>query len=86
MHALVVKVTIAGEPDTRVLREQVIPRVKEAPGFVAGYWTREGEDGLSMVVFDNEEQARTASERIPSMLPDNVTLQSAEVRSVVAHA
>ena len=44
MHAVVVKVNI-GDPDTaqQGLRDQVIPRVSHAPGFVAGYWTRSGD-------------------------------------------
>jgi hypothetical protein len=39
-----------------------------------------------MIVFDSEEHARAASDQVPSMLPDNVTLQSNEVREVIAHA
>jgi hypothetical protein len=85
MHAVVVKVTIS-QPDPTRLREEVVPRVKQLPGFVAGYWTQEGGEGLSMVVFDSEEQARAASDQVPSVLPDNVTLQTNEVREVVAHA
>ena len=85
MHAVVVKVAIS-QPDPTRLREEVVPRVKQTPGFVAGYWTREGSEGLSMVVFDSEEHARAASDQVPSVLPDNVTLQTNEVREVVAHA
>jgi hypothetical protein len=39
-----------------------------------------------MVVFQSEDAANGASERIPSMVPDTVTLESVEVREVVAHA
>ena len=42
MHAVLVNVTLSHNPDTAVLREQVVPRVKELPVFVAGYWTRSG--------------------------------------------
>ena len=53
MHAVVVKVTINDpEPAERNLREQVVPGVSQAPGFVAGYWTREDNDGLAMILFD----------------------------------
>ena len=39
MHAVVVRVTINDfEPAVAALREQVIPRVTQVPGFVAGYW------------------------------------------------
>ena len=87
MHAVVVKVTLS-DPEASVgpLREQVVPRVSQAPGFVAGYWTRKENVGLSMVVFESEDAANGAKERVPAMLPDGVTLESIEVREVVAHA
>jgi hypothetical protein len=87
MHAVVVKVTVNDrEAATSHLREQVVPGVSQSPGFVAGYWTRGDDGGLSMVVFESEEAAKTVSERIPSMITDAVTLEGVEVREVVAHA
>jgi len=92
MHAVVVKVNI-GDPETAQpqLRERVIPRVSQTPGFVAGYWTRseDGHGGLSMIVFESEEGARRAAEMIQgpeSMRPESVTLESVEVREVVGNA
>jgi hypothetical protein len=87
MHAVVVKVTL-NDPEAGLsdLRENVVPQVSKAPGFVAGYWTRKDNTGLSMAVFESEEIANAASERIPSMIPDAVTLETIEVREVVAHA
>ena len=67
----------------RILR---IPRVSQAPGFVAGYWTRKDNKGVSMIVFDSEDAAQAASEQIPSGMPDSVTLDDIEVREVVANA
>lgn len=87
MHAVVVRVTITDpEGATTELRENVVPRVSQAPGFVAGYWTREGSGGLSMIVFESEDAARAASEQIPQGMPDTVELESVEVREVVANA
>jgi hypothetical protein len=86
MHAVVVTVTLSGQSDPTALREQVVPRVSQMPGFVAGYWTRKDNSGVSMVVFESEENAQAASEQVPSTLPGDVTLQSNEVREVVAHA
>ncbi len=87
MHAVVVRVTINDEQEAdRGLREQVVPRVSQAPGFVTGYWTRKDNTGLSMVVFESEDAATKASEMVPSMVPDAVTLESVEVREVAAHA
>ena len=87
MYAVVVRVTIKDpESATAVLREEVVPQVSQAPGFVAGYWTREGNGGLSMIVFESEDAARAASERIPSGMPEGVELDGVEVREVVANA
>ena len=87
MHAVVVRVTISDhEVAESHLREQVVPGVSQAPGFVAGYWTRKDDSGLGMVVFESEDAANAMSERVPSMVPDVVTLEDIEVREVVAHA
>jgi hypothetical protein len=91
MHAVVTKVRISdGDAATKALREQVVPGVSQAPGFVAGYWTRSdaGGDGLSMVVFESENAARSAAERVRGggVVPEGVTLESVEVREVVEHA
>jgi hypothetical protein len=87
MHAVVTRVTITDrEAAESHLREQVVPGVSQAPGFVAGYWTRKDATGLAMVVFESEEAANSASERIPSMLTDAVTLEGTEVREVVMSA
>ena len=63
MHAVVVRVTI-NEPDAALtaLREQTVPAVSHAPGFVTGQWTRKGNTGLSMVIFESEDAANGASE------------------------
>jgi hypothetical protein len=87
MHAVVIRVSIKDrENATSELTEKVVPQVREAPGFVAGYWTRKDDTGLSMVVFESEDAAQTASERIPAGMPDSVELQDVEVREVVANA
>ena len=87
MHAVVVTVTISDhEAAESHLREQVVPGVSQAPGFVAGYWTRKDDTGLGIVVFESEDAAQAMSERVPSMVPDVVTIEDIEVREVVAHA
>jgi hypothetical protein len=93
MHALVVRVTVHDADRTReVLNSQVVPQVSGAPGFKTGYWTwtTGGElNGLSMVIFDSEENARAAGDRVSAIAADareNVTLDSVEVREVVASA
>ena len=86
MHAVIVSVKLSDNPDPTVLREQTVPRVKELPGFVAGYWARDGGTGRSMVVFDSEENARAASDLVPSMVPPGTDIESNAVAEVVAHA
>jgi hypothetical protein len=87
VHAVVASVKIhEQEAAENHLREQVVPGVSQAPGLVAGYWTRKDDSGLAMVVFESEEAATGMSERVPSMLPDAVTLENIEVREVVANA
>ena len=90
MHAVVVKVNIHDFDTAREgLVTEVVPRVSQAPGFVAGYWTRSDDstNGLGMVVFESEENARAAASMIESQAPDEgVTLEGVEVREVVANA
>jgi heme-degrading monooxygenase HmoA len=91
MHAVVVRVTIGDREQAEpILHSEVVPRVSQAPGFRAGYWTssQEGgqETGLSMVVFDSEEDARAASDQVRQAVPPTVTIESVEVREVVASA
>ena len=87
MHAVVIKVTIDEQEGATVehLRNEIVPRVAQAPGFVAGYWVRLSETkGTSLVVFESEEAAQGAKERL--QLAPGVTLDSAEVGEVVANA
>jgi hypothetical protein len=87
VHAVVVRVKINDtEAAESHLREKTVPRVSQAPGLVAGYWTRKDNTGVSMVIFDSEDAADRAKEQLPSMMPDAVTLEDAEVREVVARA
>jgi hypothetical protein len=91
MHAVVVRVTIGDvEQAEPVLRDQVVPRVAQAPGFKAGYWTSSNEGGqttgVSMVIFDSETDARAAAEQVRQGTPPTVTIDSVEVREVVASA
>ena len=87
MYATLVRVTITDEDSgLRELRERVVPGVSGQPGFVSGYWTRKGNSGVSLVVWESEEAANAASEGIRSVVPEGVTLDDVEVREVVANA
>ena len=90
LHAVVVTVTIIDfDRAVQILNERIVPGASQAPGFVAGYWTRsEDNRGSSMIVFDSEDAANGAAQMIQSQAPesDAVTLESVEVREVVANA
>ena len=87
MHAIVVKVTV-NEFDAarKMLDEQVVPRVKQAPGVVAGYWLApEDGHGTSILVFDSEDAAQAFAGQIQPPPGGEVTFESIDVREVVAH-
>lgn len=90
MHAVVGRSTVHDiEKGRAFLKEQVIPRITQAPGFVAAHWVRLGDDtGASIVVFETEEAAQAAAEHVRSNPPpsDAVTITSIEVGEVVARA
>jgi hypothetical protein len=87
MHAIVVRSTLHDvEQATQFLREQGIPRLRQAPGFVSGQWVRLGETtGTSMLTFESEEAARAAAEMLRANPPggDAITIDSVEFGEVV---
>jgi heme-degrading monooxygenase HmoA len=92
MHAVLVKVTFNDvEAAEAMLTNDVVPMVKQAPGFVAGWWTRSQDraNGMGLVVWESEEAAEQARERLQSGGPgedDSINLESIEIREVVASA
>ena len=88
MHAVVTRVRIADrEKSEEFLREQVIPRVSQAPGFVSGSWANVGGDsGASMTLYESEEAARQAMEQFTPPPEDILTIESMEVGEVVEQA
>jgi hypothetical protein len=87
MHAVVVRSTLHDfEQATRVLREEGIPRLSQAPGFVSGQWVRLDEStGTSMLTFESEDAARAAAEflRTNPLGGSAITINSIEVGEVV---
>jgi heme-degrading monooxygenase HmoA len=67
-----------------------VPRVKQAPGFVAAYWVRieGGDKGRSTIVFESEDATRAAAEQISQQTQANegVTVDSVEIGEVVESA
>ena len=92
MNAVVVRVSFNDvEAAEEGLHRDLVPMVKQAPGFVSGWWTRDQDksNGLAMMIFESEDAAQAALERLRSEGPgasDDVNVESAEVREVVANA
>ena len=90
MHAVLVSVTVDdGKQDEarQGLNERIIPMLKSAPGFIAGYWLApEGNKGWSTVIFDTEENARAAAPSAGRQPGAPVTVDFVEFREVVASA
>ncbi len=87
MHAVVFGVTIHDRMEAeRVLKEQLVPNVSQAPGFINGTWVNIGEsEGTSMIVFESEDAARQFAEGDPPPT-DAVTIETVTVGEVVARA
>ena len=89
MHAVLVSVTL-NNPGAALenLRNDIVPRVSQSPGFVAGYWYGDGQTkGASTIVFESEENARAFVEMVREQPGSgDATIEDMEVHEVVAHA
>jgi hypothetical protein len=88
MHAVMFRVSIHQQEEAeKFLKEQIVPGVSQAPGFVAGHWVNIGGDqGQSLIVFESEEAARAVADNVTAPPADVVTIERVEVGEVVAHA
>jgi hypothetical protein len=85
-----VSVDLSVDPERKGLHEGVIPRVRQLPGLVAGYWLDPvGGSGMSLALFETEESARGALEsmgiKVGSSPAPGVTVQRIETREVIGH-
>jgi hypothetical protein len=90
MHAVVTNVTVNdGDTGAARLRDEIVPQISPAPGFIAGYWVRlPGGKGTSIVAFESEggAQAMVNMIRERPTVNDAVTLDTIEIGEVVATA
>ena len=85
MHAVVTSVTVRDREAAARSLQEVVPRVSQARGFLAGYWLSMPDGkGLSVLVFDSQDAARTVAEGIGP--GESVTFESIEVAEVAASA
>jgi len=87
MHAIVIHANIHDQAEAkRGLDEEVIPMMKGAPGFVGAYFVAvDDTHGVSIEVFESEEQARAAAPPEGATAP-GVTLDSLQIGEVIAAA
>ena len=75
---------------TAEVAKGILGGMREAPGFVSGTvaWSTDGERGRSMVLFESEEEAKSALQGALANMPADspIEIESAEVCEVVAHA
>ncbi len=87
MHTIVVRSKLHDfEGATTFLREETIPRVRQAPGFVAAQWVRlDASTGTSMITFESEQAAQAAVEQLRNNPPpaDVLTIDTVEIGEVV---
>jgi hypothetical protein len=85
-------VTLTIDPDQApaaagALVSEILPAVRSAPGFVAGYWLEPADgQGFSMVLFETEEEARRAAPPAGDWAAPGVTITGVELRRVAATA
>lgn len=86
MHAALVTLTVdpvQAPAAATALTNDILPGVRGAPGFVAGYWLEPEEGrGFSIVLFDTEEQAIQASPPASDWSAPGVTIDSVDIRRV----
>ena len=90
MYAALVSLTV--DPDhapaaAEALTSDILPRVRSASGFVAGYWLEPAEgEGFSFVLFETEEEAREAAPPVSSWAAPGIAITGVQFRRVAATA
>lgn len=65
----------------------ILPTVRSAPGFLAGYWLEPADgQGFSIVLFETEDQARETAPPVSNWAAPGVTIKGVEFRRVAASA
>jgi hypothetical protein len=90
MHAVLLRLTI--DPNqapaaASALTNDLLPKIRSAPGFVAGYWLEPADGrGFSFVVFETEEEARRWAPPADNWEAPGISINDADVRRVAASA
>ena len=88
MHAALVRLTIDPEQApaaAQALMDDILPRLRSASGFVAGYWLEPADGhGFSMVLFETEAHARDATPPVSIWAAPGIAINDVEFRRVAA--
>jgi hypothetical protein len=90
VYAALVSLTI--DPDqapaaANALTDEILPPIRAADGFVAGYWLEPVDGhGFAFVVFETEEQARRSSPPADSWEAPGVGIDDVDIRRVALSA
>jgi hypothetical protein len=74
------------------LHDFIVPSVRQAPGFVAGYWTldRDSSESVAFILFDSRDTAGNFAENVRANAPNQVAvgieLLSIRVSEITASA
>jgi hypothetical protein len=86
MHTALIHLTIdpaLAPAAAAAFASEILPRVKAAPGFVAGYWVDPVDgQGFGFLLFETKEQALAAIPPATTWSAPGVTILRAEVRRV----
>ena len=86
MHAALMYLTIdpaLAPAAASQFTSEILPRVKAAPGFVAGYWVDPVDrQGFGFLLFETEEQALSATPPATAWRVPGVTILRVDVRRV----
>ena len=86
MHAALMHLTIdpaLAPAAAAAFTDELLPRVRTAPGFVAGYWVDPVDrQGFGFVLFETEEQARKAMPPATTWSAPGVAIVRVDVRRV----
>jgi hypothetical protein len=90
MYAALVNVTIDPEQAPAAadaLTRDILPAIRSAPGFLAGYWLEPVDGrGFSFVVFESEEQARRSAPPAGNWAAPGVSIDDVDFWRVAASA
>ncbi len=89
MHAALITLTIdphQAPAAAAALTNDVLPKLRSAPGFIAGYWLDPAVDGkgFSMVLFESEQLARASVPPACDWDAPGVTIIEVDFRRVAA--